>query len=50
MSPTSLNRHIVEIDCIYNSFFFCKCVVYGGHFPKSKLSFDFENEVKVIKI
>ena len=38
MSPTSLNRPIVEKGCIYNlSFFFCVCVVNGGHFPKSAL-------------
>ena len=34
MSPTSLNRPIFEIGCIYN-FLFCICVVDGGHFPKS---------------
>ena len=44
MSPTSLNRPIVEKGCIYNlSFFLCVCVCVlsiggggGGHFPKSK--------------
>ena len=53
MSPNSFNRHIVEIDRIYNFLFFlcvCVCVVYGGHFPKSKPSCDLENGVNVIKI
>ena len=52
MSPTSLNTPIVEKGCIYNLFifFFCVCVVDGGHFPKSKPSCDLENGVKVTKI
>ena len=51
MSPTSLNRPIVEKGCIYNlSYFFHKCVVDGGLFPKSKPYCDLENWVKVIKI
>ena len=33
MSPTSLNRPIIEKGCIYNlSSFFCVCVVNGGPF------------------
>ena len=35
MSPTSLNKPIVEKGCIYLSFFSVR-VVDGGHFPKSK--------------
>ena len=35
MSPTSLNRPIVEKGCSYNLSFFCVCVVEGDHFPKS---------------
>ena len=50
MSPTSLNRPIVEQGCIYNYSFACVCVVDGGHFPKSKPSCDLENVVKVTKI
>ena len=38
MSPSSLNRPIVEKGCIYNLSFLCVCVcmVDGGHFLKSK--------------
>ena len=51
MCPTSLNRPIIEKGCIYNlSYFFCMCVVDGGHFPKSKPKCDLENGVKVTKI
>ena len=51
MSPTSLNRPIIEKGCIYNlSFFVCACLVDGGHFQKSKAYCDLENGVKVTKI
>ena len=50
MSPTTLNRPIVEIGCIYNFSFVCVCVVNGDHFPKFKPSYDLENGVQVTKI
>ena len=58
MSPTSLNRPIVEKGCIYNLSLcvvcvcvcVCVCVWSTGPFSKSKPYCDLENGVKVTKI
>ena len=51
MSPTSLNRPIIEKGCMYNlSFCVCVCVVMGAIFQNLNPSVTLKMGVKVTKI